>query len=67
MLASESAGTVRLAMAEGKPKAVRDGCGVMCCQGLNVNTGVWEGAQGLSHLAAKETLAVTLWSLNAKF
>lgn len=68
MLASESAGTVRLAMAESKPKAVSEGwLRVMCCQGLNVNTGVWAGVQGLSHLAAKETRAVTLWSLNAKF
>lgn len=38
-----------------------------CCQGLSVNTGVWEGVQALSHLAVPETLAVTLWSLNATF
>lgn len=69
MLASESAGTVWPAMAESRPKAVSEGWlwGVVCCQGLNVNTGVWEAAQGLSHPAAKETLAVTPWSLDAQF
>lgn len=57
------------AVAETRPKAVSEGWpwGVTRCQGLNVNTGVREGAQGLSPPAAKETLAVTLWSLNAQF
>lgn len=61
MLASESAGTVWLAMTESKLKTVSEGwLWGQLCQVLNVNTGVWEGVQGLSHPAAKETLAVTL-------
>lgn len=68
MLASESVEAVWLAMAESNPKAVSEGwLQGQDCQGLNVNTGVWEGEKGFSHSTAKETLAVTLGSLNAQF